>query len=109
MGAEDLNGIRLLNFASNEVDSIAIETYLANSNFTTRIDNSYTIVRSRGVNDTNLIIFLPKKLNIAHKYQVTMLSTGQVYEMTNFTSRKEECNCPNDKYDVLESYSVNGL
>lgn len=108
LGADDLYEIQLLNFAPSEVDSIAFETFSANSNFASKIDSSLTNARGRGFNDTDLIIFLPKKINTSHEYRVTILRTGQVYKLTNFATRKEECNCPSDKYNVLVSYSVNG-
>lgn len=102
LGFDDLNEIQLLNFTPNDVDSIALEIFVSGSNFTDRIDSSFTNA------DTHLIISMPIKISKSHEYKITLLSTGQVYKLSDFEIRKEECNCPSDKYDVLDSYFVNG-
>ena len=107
-GFEDINKIQLLNFTPNDVDSIAFETFVSGSNFTDRIDNSFTNAHGRGTGDTTLFIFMPQNISKSHEYKITLLSTGQVYQLANFMIRKEECNCPSDKYNVLDSYVVNG-
>ncbi len=108
LGFDKLNEIRMLNFSANEVDSIAFEIFPANSNFTSRIDSSFTRAHASAAGDNNQIIFMPEHVNKAHDYKITLLSTGQVYTLTNFETLKEECNCRYDKYDVLNTYSVNG-
>ena len=108
LGFDDLNEIELLNFTSNDVDSISLETFVSGSNFTTRIDSSFTNAHGRTTGDTDLIIFMAEKISKTNEYKITILSTGKIYKLSNFEIRKEECNCPSDKYNVLDSYVVNG-
>jgi len=107
-GFDDLNEIQLLNFTANDVDSIGLEIFVSGSNFTNRIDSSFTSAHRRTIGDTDLIVFMHEKISKSHEYKLTLLSTGQVYKLSNFEIRKEECNCPFDKYNVLDSYVLNG-
>ncbi len=108
LGFDDLNEIQLLNFTANDVDSIGLEIFVSGSNFTNRIDSSFTSANGGTMGDKDLIIFMPEKISKSHEYKLTLLSTGQVYKLSNFEIRKEECNCPSDKYNVLDSYVLNG-
>jgi hypothetical protein len=108
LGFDNLNEIQLLNFTANDVDSIGLEIFVSGSNFTNRIDSSFTSAHGRTTGDTVLIIFMPEKISKSHEYKFTLLSTGQVYKLSNFEIRNEECNCPSDKYNVLDSYVING-
>jgi len=104
LGFDDLNEIQLINFTAADVDSIAFEIFASNSNFANRIDSSFTSAHGRDAGDTELIIFMSEKITTSHDYKITLYSTGQIYKLTGFTARKEECNCPSDKYNVLDSY-----
>jgi hypothetical protein len=108
LGFDDLDKVQLLNFTANDVDSIALETFVSGSNFTDRIDSSFTNAHGRAKGDPDLIIFMPEKISKSREYKITLLSTGQVYKLSNFKTRKEECNCPSDQYNVLDSYVLNG-
>jgi hypothetical protein len=114
LGFNSLREIRLINFAATDVDSIAIEIFESSSNFTNRIDSSFTEARGKTIGDTDLFIFMPELISKSHDYRITLISTGQVYKVTGFETRKEACNScfpynpPSDYFDVLDSYSVDG-
>ena len=108
LGFDDLNEIQLINFNAADADSIAFEIFERNSNFANRIDSSFTSAHVRDAGNTELIIFMPEHINLDHDYKITLNSTGQVYKLTEIANKKEECNCPSDKYNVLDSYYVNG-
>jgi hypothetical protein len=107
-GFDDLNEIQLINFESSEVDSISIEIYVDGSNFSNRIDSVFTQAKAKGTSEKELFIFMPEKLNRNHAYKITLFANSTVYLFSDFEVRKEECNCPNDKYNVLDSYKLNG-
>ena len=107
-GFDELNEIQMLNFAAADVDSISFEIFEAGSNFSSRLDSSFSNAHDRTGGSTELILFVPEYLQTTHAYRVTLHSTGQVYQLTDFTVKKEECNCPSDKYHALESYVLNG-
>jgi len=108
LGFDDLNEIQLLNFNSSEADSIAIERFAVGSNFSNRIDSSFTNASVRATGDTDLVIFLPEKIKQNYDYKITLLGAGRDYKLSNFEIRQEECNCPSDKFNVLDSYILNG-
>jgi len=110
LGWDEANEIALQNFTSDELDSIALETFQVGSGFTNRIDSIF----KSGTNGDYPHISLTRNFSKSHEYKITILSTGQVYTLTNFETKKESCNkCfpyhpEDDYYDELVSYSVNG-
>ena len=107
-GFDSLNEIQLNGFSIEESDSIAIEIFKRGSNFTDRIDCSFTSTIVSVTIDTNMFIMVQENIHTNHDYMITFISTGQIYKLADFVTRKEECNCPSDKFNVLDSYSVNG-
>lgn len=107
-GFDDLNEIQLKNFLADEVDSISVEIFKSGSNFTDRIDSSFTQPIGCGANTINCLISVKENIHLDHEYKVTIHSINQSYTLTDFKTRKEECNCPSDKVNVIESYSLNG-
>jgi len=113
-GFDSLNEIQLLNFSASEVDSIALEIFESNSNFTNRIDSSFTSAHDRSGGVTEFIIFMNENINKSHAYKITLISTGQVYKVTSFETSGETCNScfpyhpSSDYFNVLNSYSING-
>ncbi len=107
------NDIRLENFAAQDIDSIAVEIYESNSNFTNRLDSSFKVTYFTQY-DSSFHISINENLNKEHDYKITMLSNGNTYTITDFETSKEKCNdCfpyhpASDYYDVLTGYTING-
>src|SRR5436190_379435 len=87
MGFDEIQEIQLLDFSPEETDSITLETFDANTNFTSRIDSTFQ-------NGQDGKIRMPERVNLSTNYKITVLSTGQVYKITDIAIKKEECNCP---------------
>lgn len=108
VGFDNLNEIQLNGFSTVESDSVAVEIFNSGSNFTDRIDSSFTSAIVSVALDTNMFIKVQENIHTNHDYKITLISTGQFYKLTDFITRKVECNCPSDLYNVLDSYSING-
>src|SRR5215203_597728 len=112
LGWDELNEITLENFTSDELDSIALETFQVGSGFTNRIDSILKQGHLTSGNFANL--YLTRNFSKSHEYKITILSTGQVYTLTNFETKKEACNScfpfhpSDDYYNDLVSYDING-
>ncbi|MGB0177244.1 MAG: hypothetical protein ACPF9D_08760, partial [Owenweeksia sp.] len=52
---------------------------------------------------------LPYTVFKSLNYRLTVLSDSGQFEITAFQTSFEECNCPEDKYEVLKGYQVNGI
>lgn len=113
LGFNDISEIQLQNFALTDVDSITLETFMSSSNFTNRIDSTFTSANKRS-GDSNLIIFMPQHINESHDYKIKIMNTGLTYLITDIETRTETCNScfpyqsSSDYYNVLDAYSVNG-
>jgi hypothetical protein len=111
LDAEEISEINFYNFSQTELDTIAVITYSKDSNFGILIDSSITRANLKGdyfsakANNT---------INTNIDYKIKLLSTGQVFTLTNFEIEKEGCNScfpyqpESEFYNRLSSYHVNG-
>jgi hypothetical protein len=96
------------NFNQHDLDSIVFTSYKLNSNFTSVV-NSYVI---RGYQYDTLKYYAPTQLiNIKLDYKLTVVRTGQVFIITEFTTKRAKCckSLLNESYfNELNSYTLNG-
>ena len=111
-GVENIAEINLINFSLTQVDSIVIKTYQKDSNFDSMIDSFFTNARGRQEGDSDLIIFMPQRLNMSLDYEIEFTEINMKYFMSGFASKKEECNdcfpSGHTYVTVLDYYFVNG-
>ena len=102
----------LSGFVYADVDSISVETFKSNTNFTNRTDSLFT--RANDWGSTEYSAYLKKNLDVTLDYKITLLSTKQVYKISGFEIGRVTCNkCfpyhpANDYVDSLEGYFLNG-
>lgn len=111
IGADDLESIQFNNFPTSELDTITIQRFSKNSNFTNAIEDIVVITSNFSDGSDLQRIQLPVRLTIDYDYKVQLNSTGDDFTISDFVSKKESCNTGfmcNDSYNSLESYSVNG-
>lgn len=108
LGFDDINEIQLLNFDSTDVDSLAFEIYKGNTDFSSRIDSSFTRPHRRLTSNSSLVLLMTEYANLDHDYKITLLSTGQVFKLTRLKTTSQDCNCPSDQISMLKSYELNG-
>ncbi|TAE70963.1 MAG: hypothetical protein EAZ85_11180 [Bacteroidetes bacterium] len=103
--------ITFYNFSQAETDTVQIISYAKNSNFNTKVDS--LVVGSRAVDDY-YAAYTNRGLTADLDYKIKLLSTGQVFTLTDFEIRKEKCNyCfpyspPSNFYNQLSAYRING-
>ena len=112
IGANDINEIELHNFTADNVDSILITTYLKNSDLCSLIDSFYYTARSIPAGDSIFIVELPNKLNMDLDYKLYFKNINQTYLLTDFSTKKIECNScfpfGHDYVPIMDNYLVNG-
>jgi hypothetical protein len=108
---EDISEIQFYNFSEAELDTIAIISYLRGSNFKTLIDSSIT---QAYLYSDYYYTHLNTKINFNLEYVIKLLSTGQVYTLTDFNIERIGCNTcfpyrpKSDYFNILREYQVNG-
>jgi hypothetical protein len=96
------------NFNQSDLDSIVLTSYNLNSNFTSLV-NSYTIHGYKY--DTLKFYAQMQPLNIKLDYKLNIVKTGQIFKITDFTTKRAKC-CKSffseSYFDELNSYTING-
>lgn len=111
LGADDMNEIWFYNFTQENLDTIVIKRFYKNTNFSTAIDSSVTTFDNFQLGTDYQIVYLVEKLTVDYDYQVELVSSGQIFRLTDFVVKKERCNSGlacNDFFNSLSSYKVNG-
>lgn len=113
-GFDEISEISLVNFAANELDSIAVESFAGNTNFVSRIDSFFISHVERSDNDSSFVIYIPERIKINLDYKITFISTSQTYFLTNIETIERMCNTcfpyhpSEDFFKELKSYNING-
>jgi hypothetical protein len=111
-GADDLGDIYLMNFTSDEIDSVFVVSYEKGSDFKTVID-SFLVPRSDSINNGRFDLFLGgKKISAGNDNRIYILKANKIYKITGFRTSKAECNgCSisfiRDSYTQLNGYEIN--
>ncbi len=111
IGADEIHEINFYNFSQADLDTIIIISYSKNSDFASPIDSSVTQASTIG---DYFSAYTDPRINTELDYEVKLLSTGQVFTLTDFEIKKEDCNScfpfrpESDFYNKLNSYQVNG-
>ena len=99
--AEDINEIQMINFAATDLDSIIVESFLN----AIKEDSIFTKAISNPAGESR--VTMPSRLNKQRNYRVTILSSGKIFIVSEFLTKKGSCNCNGD-IEILDSYKVNG-
>ena len=103
-----INTIYFINFTQQEVDTIYLICYRANSDFTWLLDSSVIF----GFKYDSIRAFAnTSHINIDLEYKITMKKTGQVFKLSGFTTKKAICKqgiLSHYYYNKLSGYYING-
>ena len=106
-----MDNIHFNNFQNSELDTITIQRFPRNNNYVGVLEE-VDVVTSVFSEESNFQrIQLPVKMTADYDYKVKLISTGAVYTISDFVTKKEDCNTGfmcNDSFNALESYMVNG-
>ncbi|MCE7043180.1 hypothetical protein [Dyadobacter sp. CY312] len=111
IGSDDMDYIQFNNFLNSELDTITIQRFSKNSNFATVMEDITVVTSNFSEGSDFQHIQLPVRLTIDYDYIVKLNSTGENFTISDFVSKKEDCNTGfmcNDSYNALKSYLVNG-
>ncbi len=107
VGADDLEDIFLMNFASAETDSVFVVAYKKGSDFRTVLD-SFMVPRTDSVNTVRYDLFLGgKKISTSNDNKIYFTKVSKIYKISGFKTSEAKCkNC----YDFkrLDGYEING-
>ena len=109
MGANQMDGIYLKNFAANDIDSIFISSYKKGTDFKILID-SFMIEQCDSFGNVKYyMLFNYKTINMDNDYRIYFNIIKKVYELSGFKTSKAECNdCfIKDYYTRLNEYEIN--
>ncbi len=107
IGADDLEDIFLMNFASNETDSVFVVSYKKGSDFRTMLD-SFMVPKRDSLNSKRFDLFLGgKKISTSNDNKIYLTKANKVYKISGFKTSEAECkSCYN--YTRLDGYEING-
>jgi len=98
--ANMIHTIQFNDFNQHDLDSIILTSYNITSNFTAAID-SYVI---HGHQYDTLKFFAPMHLiNINLDYKINIVRTGQIFKITDFTTKRVKCGKGIFNNDILMS------
>ena len=109
VGANQMDGIYLKNFATTDVDSIFISSYKKGTDFKIPTD-SFMIEKCDSFGTGGYyMLFNYKIINIDNDYRIYFTTINKIYEVSGFQTSKAECNdcvIPN-YYTRLDAYEIN--
>ena len=107
MGANDLGDLFLLNFDSDETDSVFVVSYKKDSDFRTVLD-SFMAPKSDFRDSVRYDLFLGgKKISTRNDNKIYFTRINKIYKISGFKTSEAECkNCYN--YTQLDGYEING-
>lgn len=95
------------NFQTKEFDTLVYLGYERGSNFTILKDSSLGALPHLP-NDTTQSHYITS-LEINYDWIIKLPRPNKTYRFTNYNIGIDRCSCGNTKYDVLISYTVNGI
>ncbi len=96
------------NYQEKEFDTIIYSGYERGSNFTLLKTTSRDI-KPFIPNDTTRVLYYNPSLEINLDWLIKIVRSGKTYQITDYKTVQDRCGCGNGKYEVLTSYSVNGV
>jgi hypothetical protein len=111
IGIEDLHQIDFENFAVADVDTVMVKQFRPNTGFTMAVDSFVSVSPYLRATDTLQTVNLSRHITIDFDYQVILVSSGQIFTLSDFVAKKEKCNSGPfciDNYMALVSYKLNG-
>jgi hypothetical protein len=112
-GFDYSNELHFKGFSAAELDTVYIERYAKNTNFANKIDSSVETSTPILLNTNEYYIGLRNSYNKAYDYKIKIAGLANSYTITDFVISEKSCNnCatnPNDKFEILNAYKVNGV
>lgn len=115
---EELNQIQNVVFAgfASDIDSVAVEVFVAGSNFSVRVDSAFGPAGTAYPGDSDQLVYLTNGLSRFHDYRFTLQWSGmeEVFAVTDLVVVRETCNScfpynpAGNFFDQLRGYAVNG-
>jgi hypothetical protein len=112
LGFEEMNELFFKGFTASEIDTIMVQRFLRNSNFTQSVDSFRVVSTPTNYSNNLLGILLPFNYRLTNDIKVTVVRNNSVYFISALTTLQKSCNnCSlagnGDLYSFLVSYKVN--
>ena len=96
-----------VNFNETEIDTIVTRIYERNTGFASPVDSSITILST--VTIDTLHFSLSNNIQLDKDIELFFPSTGDKYQLTDFETRREDCNCGNQTRKEITGYTLDGI
>lgn len=110
-----ISQMELVNFPISQADSIDIEAFKSNSDFTIKVDSFLTGLPMPSGSDSTISVSWPSKFGISMDYEVIFIATGRVFKINNFQLQKTACNTcfpvrpASEYFNTIVSYMVDSV
>jgi len=99
--------VKFIHYSAPEIDTILLTGYAANGQFNQLQDSMYRYINTSSA-DT-MYVTLSENFSTAMDWKIKVISTGKEYRLWGITTRKERCSCSNERLDVINGYTVDGV
>jgi hypothetical protein len=110
--AGDINELYFNNYLDHELDSIKVYSYARFSDYSEIVDSSFAEYDELGEENRAR---LSKTLNVEYNHRIHVISTGQIFTVSDFELEERVCNTcfpfrpDDDFYMVVRSFFLNGM
>lgn len=98
-------GISFRTFKAADTDTVVFVSYLPKT--TTKVD-SFAIVSIISANDTTRSS-VSHAISSAYDWKITLSSINREFAIENFQLKKDQCSCGGSEYQLISSFTVNGV
>jgi hypothetical protein len=109
VGADEIDGINLKNFASTDIDSVIITAFKKNTGFKILTDSFLVESGDSFWDGEYYLLFNYKMVSMDNDYRIYFTKINKTYEVSEFETSKAECGecIIKNSYRRLDSYKIN--
>ena len=110
-GSEEISEVDFYNFSQADLDNVTIISYVKNTNFGTFAESE---IAQASLSGDHFAVYTHYNIGPSYDYKININSTGQVFTLTGFEIRKQDCNScfpytpDSDFYNTISAYLING-
>jgi len=99
--------VKFIHYNAAEIDTLLLTGYAANGQFNQLQDSMYSYIHTSSA-DT-MYVTVSENFSTTKDWKIKVVSTGKEYRLWGITTRKERCPCSNERVDVINGYTVDGV
>lgn|GEM_PF-6162494 len=103
----DMSTLDFQNFNAIEMEKIKVRRFIR-GNFTIALDSYYVSTNNIIIKDTSRV-YLDEPLLNDFDFTIDVEKAGRVYTISDFNTRKENCNCGPGTHKYITGYKLNGV